>query len=103
MIWGPLIRRTRRPRYAAGRLRGARDLGAAAVLGFGVTLWLHGLHAPGVIGGDIWAGGCAHIIRDGALAFPMAFLAVRIGARSAERWRMTAPSHAALTAIALSL
>jgi hypothetical protein len=103
MIWGPLIRRTRRPRYAAGKLRGARDFGSAAVLGFGVTLWLYGLHAAGLTGGDLWSGSYAHIIRDCALAFPMAFLAVRIGARLAERWRLATPSSAALTAIAFLL
>jgi hypothetical protein len=103
MIWGSRIRPTRRPGCAARNLRGARDLGAAAVLGFGVTLWLHGLRAASLTGGDLWSGRYAHIIRDGALAIPIAFLALRIGAWLAERWRVAAPSHPALTAIALSL
>jgi hypothetical protein len=80
----------------------------AALLSVGVATWLHGLHAVGLIGAT-WAGGAAHVVRDGLLNFPLAVAAVAAGDWSAERWDKGGSStrgllaEAALTTLVFTL
>src|SRR5437667_2696827 len=109
MIQGFRIRRLPVADKPTGGFRGVQLVAAAALLSFGVILWMHGLHSAGLTGLNSWAGALPQIVRNGVLAFPLALAAAVLGgwlavhAGSEARSARGVLTEAALTALVFAL